>query len=128
MKGPSLYGSSPLKQDSKGNMKQQVTKGKLNKKDDTRADAYPGPKKDKKKPTVKKSFSNPDGSVNIPVNPNTPNVKVPKNNASVKGKTGFEVDTQGITNVIGKLINNRKKNIKRVKKTVSKVKDYFTKR
>mgnify|MGYP003637117302 CR=1 FL=1 len=173
MKGPSLYSSSPLKQDTRADALKKSTagdklvkktkgltkpltdalkksrinrtEGKLKKKEDTTADgkmtlkktrnekiteAYPGPKRDKKKPTVKpkKSFSNPDGSVNIPVNPKAPKVKVPKNNASVKGKTQFEVDTQGVRNVIGKAINNRKQNIKRVKKTVSKVKDYFTKR
>ena len=140
MKGPSLYSSSPLKKDKL----QRVERG-LKNKEDTTADgkmtlkktrnekiteAYPGPKRDKKRPTVKpkKSFSNPDGSVNIPVNPKAPKVKVPNSNASVKGKTQFEVDTRGVRNLIGKAINNRKQNIKRVKKTVSKVKDYFTKR
>ena len=140
MKGPSLYSSSPLKKDKL----QRVERG-LKNKEDTTADgkmtlkktrnekiteAYPGPKREKKRPTVKpkKSFSNPDGSVNIPVNPKAPKVKVPNSNASVKGKTQFEVDTRGVRNLIGKAINNRKQNIKRVKKTVSKVKDYFTKR
>ena len=144
MKGPSLYSSSPLKKDKL----QRVERG-LKKKEDTTADgkmtlkktrnekiteAYPGPKREKKKP-VTNTVEKPQGSkekapkkINIPVNPKAPKVKVPNSNASVKGKTQFEVDTRGVRNLIGKAINNRKQNIKRVKKTVSKVKDYFTKR
>ena len=70
--------------------------------------------------------------VNIPVNPKAPKVKVPKNNTSIKGKTQFEVDTQGVRNAIGKFVNTRnqvKKKIKqKVKSRAKEVKDYFTKR
>jgi len=123
MKGPSLYSSSPMKLEGfsggakKSAKKIKRTEGKLKKKDLTED---------------KKPFSKPDGSVNIPVNPNAPKVKVPKNNTSIKGKTQFEVDTQGVRNVIGKGINIHKQRAKEVvnihKKAAKKVKDYFTKR
>jgi len=109
MKGPSLYSSSPMKFDNTGSNKA---------KDGTRQPSRPVTD------TVKEGTRN----VNIPVNPKAPKVKVPKNNTSIKGKTQFEVDTQGVRNVIGQAINSRKQNIKKVKEKVSKVKDYFTKR
>ena len=126
MKGPSLYSSSPMKLEGfsggakKSAKKIKRTEGKLKKKDLTED---------------KKPFSKPDGSVNIPVNPNAPKVKVPKNNTSIKGKTQFEVDTQGVRNAVGKTVRRHKqgtKNVKKLNKKVSenikKVKDYFTKR
>ena len=114
MKGPSLYSSSPMKQDTRGDgfgggakegvKKIKRTEGKLKKK----------------------------GSVNIPVNPKAPKVKVPKNNTSIKGTTQFERDTKGIRNVIGRTVNMHKRGAKKVvdihKKAANKVKDYFTKR
>tara|TARA_R110002126_G_scaffold73235_4_gene182726 strand:+ start:582 stop:1043 length:462 start_codon:yes stop_codon:yes gene_type:complete len=149
MKGPSLYSSSPLKNNGAADGLQKTPGKKVNDKAskigvkrDTTAEGLKKSKvKRANKPTVrptakpKKSFTNPDGSVNIPVNPNAPKVKVPKNNTSIKGKTQFEVDTQGVRNAVGKTVRRHKqgtKNVKKLNKKVSedikKVKDYFTKR
>ena len=145
MKGPSLY-SSPLKANGfSGGAADALKKSKIKKTEDEKDTRAEGLKKSKvkraNKPTVqptaktKKSFTNPDGSVNIPVNPNAPKVKVPNNNTSIKGKTQFEVDTQGVRNAVGKTVRRHKqgtKNVKKLNKKVSedikKVKDYFTKR
>tara|TARA_B110000977_G_C10960831_1_gene448478 strand:+ start:653 stop:1096 length:444 start_codon:yes stop_codon:yes gene_type:complete len=143
MKGPSLYSSSPLKNDGAAYGLQKTPGKKVNDKVSKIGTTAEGLKKSKvkraNKPTVqptakpKKSFTNPDGSVNIPVNPNAPKVKVPKNNTSIKGKTQFEVDTQGVRNAVGKTVRRHKQGTKNVKKlnplpSLKKVKDYFTKR
>jgi len=136
MKGPFLYSPSPLKKDGAADgLKANISSVKSKVKKDTAREAYPGSKTNKKTATVKtkKSFSNPDGSVNIPVNPNAPKpVKAPKSNASIKGKTQFEVDTQGVRNVIGKAeyksAQAGKKARGKANKITRTVKDYFTKR
>ena len=131
MKGPSLY-SSPLKADGKytyalKKSKTKRTEGKLKKKEPLKEDV-----RNTLGSKPRNSFSRPDGSVNIPVNPNAPKVKAPKNNTSIKGKTQFEVDTKGVRNAIGKTINMNKRGAKKIvnttKKAANKVKDYFTKR
>ena len=103
MKGPFFYSSSPLKND-------KATDG------------------------LKANISSVKSKVvNIPVNPNAPKpVKAPKSNASIKGKTQFEVDTQGVRNVIGKTqyksAQAGKKARGKANKITRTVKDYFTKR
>ena len=122
MKGPSLYSSSPMKLNNKNSKDDPITNVKKTKgkkpKDATRQPLRPVTN------TVKKGTK----KVNIPVNPKAPKVKVPKNNTSIKGKTQFEVDTQGVRNAIGATTYLHNQGIKKVKKAANKVKDYFTKR
>tara|TARA_R110000824_G_scaffold136658_2_gene300316 strand:+ start:136 stop:570 length:435 start_codon:yes stop_codon:yes gene_type:complete len=140
MKGPFLYSPSPLKNDGAAD---GLKKSKIKKTEDEKDTRAEGLKKSKvkraNKPTVqptaktKKSFTNPDGSVNIPVNPNAPKpVEAPKSNASIKGKTQFEVDTQGVRNAIGKTVNTHKRGVSKARGKTNEitrtVKDYFTKR
>jgi len=140
MKGPSLYSSSPMKQDTRADgfgrgAKQGVkndpvkrTEGKLKKKDKSDEKSIKQGVKNDPVTKPKKSFKNPDGSVNIPVNPNAPKpVKAPKNNTSIHGTTQFQRDTKAIRNAVGRTKRGVKKVINIHKKAANKVKDYFTK-